>query len=1431
MAQCHPLAAPLSNSNNHHLGWQHLNLRRHLNNQGPAKGLNLKERKPLGSVAKTGSLNNPTASMDALARISQSHIHSATHDHSKQSYITGNPSILQSIQYPAAEYRNQSASLPNLSPNIQQEAPVTPRESPNTQRKLTPTTYPEQVHSSHQSSTTQPEEPPRPMAVDLNNVYNPYHKYQKEIEAADVERARISTLEGSNEAAEAATPVIRVPDAQHTQHNPLIGDLPKRTSLPSILTPKKAFSTPEMPTQRKEADNGKDVSGKPPTLVTDNESETTKDLTVAAMEEEMKVMVEKMRDYQNRDPKLFSQVWEAVKKVQSHTVMALVTSERSNANTSIPAAPKQVENTATARSSPTAPPTSQSTEPPTLKQVRPIKSIPAAGLAHKALVRAEILDAKEAIEGAVATGEVPLVATKPASEVQSQNGSRGNAVLSFTATQLVLSRGDTDPSITARLKSARQTMTPRFQKTTTVAASTPVLSLKHQQNLVSSVPAIKPSAKSEVIWPIANREVISTAAAGVLNSLPENLGKVILASHLSDMLDSNPTFVELCDLIERQGFKMDRARFAKTLLSAIPDNSHKSGLEPSTTIARAFCPPQTAIYSSPYQRSITLDKAQSSNPSALNVPSLSLGRGNHNSAPGYASVPPNSLRPQNSNSSEPPKHHRGRPMKNSVSPPVSKSQAPGSTSTSAAFTQYISPYQTLTPSGALPTSQSYISILPPKYKSQFAAPVTIPVTGALSNGHSNIAHLIQRTNPTQQQGLNSTPPANFAMVRKRNIMELLGESSEDGPVSNNGGPSKVRRLGKALREFGEEQRSGHRLPKSSTSTTFKHFQSKPVTTVAGLPGTGVVSYELAVSKNPPANPFKYFQEIIQPISRRVTLRKAKYNAKTIASHVLIATSRHPTQRGLNAHLEPLKASFSRVDNSSDLSTFRWDIVDPDRLPVGSANIYADKKAKSATSDMDPLSSIMPDRSVFAGRGQPPPIREGSYLGGRGQGKRRGRPPGSKIVNGKLSLSGLPKEVITISSGDDEMEVDQNTQDSALFPPILASTQGSITQNEDPWKAGRPSKPLVSSTSDSPAANLGKLADKPSILLSTGKRRGRPPRNPNVPSPSVTGSFASSAPKRRGRPPKAVLNVTGASNAHAHAKTSSDIPKPRGRPRKLPLEDRLAKIPVKEPQFMTFHCEWEGCKAELHNLETLKVHIFKVHGRNKKNFTDTDAIQCMWASCSLKEPSSNVPRSQYPSLQPQIKRLVFPNSTAFETHVQIAHLEPFAWHLGDGPRGSTLEPSRPDLSYLLDERGRQVTPSVEGQSVSSGRARVFNQQRVEDMDNDLPSVMRTWFLPVDENMRGRFLGPMKVMNQVPDDDPIEEILKSRKLEGMETKMNVSDPEAESAYDDEINGGEQEMEGVKEKEHKEDDDEYDEEEDGEEDEEVEMSVSVHKLGVKA
>lgn len=71
------------------------------------------------------------------------------------------------------------------------------------------------------------------------------------------------------------------------------------------------------------------------------------------------------------------------------------------------------------------------------------------------------------------------------------------------------------------------------------------------------------------------------------------------------------------------------------------------------------------------------------------------------------------------------------------------------------------------------------------------------------------------------------------------------------------------------------------------------------------------------------------ETIIRPMNKRNdALRRDSYNAKTIARDILVASGKHPTMASLNYHLEILRKKFRHVDNNSDLTTFKWDLVDP-----------------------------------------------------------------------------------------------------------------------------------------------------------------------------------------------------------------------------------------------------------------------------------------------------------------------------------------------------------------------------------------------------------------------------------------------------------------------------------------------------------------------
>jgi hypothetical protein len=138
------------------------------------------------------------------------------------------------------------------------------------------------------------------------------------------------------------------------------------------------------------------------------------------------------------------------------------------------------------------------------------------------------------------------------------------------------------------------------------------------------------------------------------------------------------------------------------------------------------------------------------------------------------------------------------------------------------------------------------------------------------------------------------------------------------------------------------------------------------------------------------------------------------------------------------------------------------------------------------------------------------------------------------------------------------------------------------------------------------------------------------------------------PKKKGRP----VGWRKAIHGSAAAKSQAGIQTPqtfglhedpiRIDSRSPSVADPLAKQP-------SFKCKWEGCKAELHNLETLRLHVLKIHSKR----TPHDTIDCLWDGCGQRnfDPS--------------------PASSAgghnnWREHVQQYHIEPLSWKLGDGP---------------------------------------------------------------------------------------------------------------------------------------------------------------------
>jgi hypothetical protein len=201
------------------------------------------------------------------------------------------------------------------------------------------------------------------------------------------------------------------------------------------------------------------------------------------------------------------------------------------------------------------------------------------------------------------------------------------------------------------------------------------------------------------------------------------------------------------------------------------------------------------------------------------------------------------------------------------------------------------------------------------------------------------------------------------------------------------------------------------------------------------------------------------------------------------------------------------------------------------------------------------------------------------------------------------------------------------------------------------------------------------SDAPSPASSSTPRLGRPPKSASfaveIPSltpkkrgrpfkPSEKAPSSDPNPKKRGRPFKTAESAAKA--AAAGSDSADGLPKKRGRPFKL---RKQLDIPVPEPVFIPFICEWQKCHAELQNLETLEAHVFNVHNKKQK---PSGTRLCLWGKCrEEREPANDSTRS----LKAQFDTNEFKTKMEWKEHINERHLIPLAWHMGDGPRGTSL----------------------------------------------------------------------------------------------------------------------------------------------------------------
>ena len=108
-------------------------------------------------------------------------------------------------------------------------------------------------------------------------------------------------------------------------------------------------------------------------------------------------------------------------------------------------------------------------------------------------------------------------------------------------------------------------------------------------------------------------------------------------------------------------------------------------------------------------------------------------------------------------------------------------------------------------------------------------------------------------------------------------------------------------------------------------------------------------------------------EIAQQIDPSKARPVGKYKIKTLARDILIAAGKHETEAPLNFHLFGLKDIYKHVHQSTDLSTLRWDIMDPGRPEPGTS--LEDLKNEGEGEGMDHSAGEKVDADVVAQLGR------------------------------------------------------------------------------------------------------------------------------------------------------------------------------------------------------------------------------------------------------------------------------------------------------------------------------------------------------------------------------------------------------------------------------------------------------------------------------
>lgn len=973
------------------------------------------------------------------------------------------------------------------------------------------------------------------------------------------------------------------------------------------------------------------------------------------METEMKLMLEKMRDYKSKDPGLFSQIWEQVKKAQPPTALP---------------ASKEV-NVPSPRASIASPKISGAAHQPIATQPDPNSQLvqesaslvvdedrgkfPAGRRRGKLYKTRPSLEQSASVSkardpspshppgppaGYVHAGEEEA----PASNAD-HNDSRSMQKVWVSGKGRTQGLGRPKSSTPKKGQAERRDQADKRDQMggndealdKSVAPTNnhvPNPAVAQAMAATKPPPLSPPRPTGQTHWPEDDKWALAIAARDTLLSHPANRGKQLLSEDIRNLLDQGPSYEELCGIIEGKGFIVERTPFAQQLLSAVPrlkqqrpPTNAPSPIRPSTNQpdqrkvpGRGVLVPVAHMYDNFRNGAVQAPVANMS--ATEKATPFATRRGAHQKPQSRAT--PINTKEQNAKKrtfneivdltagvdsdeeldrQHAEKQRKIQPMKSSKTTDASTSsqkktdeQAMRSSPPSGAQSSAMQSDEDVT---GLSRFKSVIS--PERERLRKARDIIRPMNRALALRRSTYDPRTIARDILVAAGKHPVmPPLNYhleGLKTKFRHVEITSDlSTFNWALIDPGGPPPKQPV--------QDSESQAQDVETNDEPVALSASSKRAEVRIAVPSSANGKHAIGASS--PAKPLKgFFPE----------RRSLPHSQGFMPSRPSFGVS--PSQ--------PQAPSGQRVSQ---------DAGDVSMLGAGEGSFSANKKkgSGSKSAPATPQNSLTGSQSVT-----------GSSEGPSGH-RRRGRPPGVKNRSGNfIAYQRQPKPIIP-----DFTTPDPKSTPGRLLAPSTFHTESAPS---------RPLDPSIPNSKSTPGRLLAPLNPDPRVpslnAMSAGNIR-RVPTTPARPSGlrneltvSPAAGFAvviPSPPKRAGQ----------ASRPGSEASSKKQF--------------RNTSSPAPIPKRQVYRCRWQDCLAELHNLDTLHKHVRK----HMDEFEEDGDYECLWAGCG----NSRIGATSTDERDP----LHFTSAVTWERHMDGRHLDQYAWDLGDGPSphpsGTFAIPSHP-----------------------------------------------------------------------------------------------------------------------------------------------------------